>query len=442
MRHVGTRSWRHVGCRVATCRMRPSCAQASKASTHVPSDRVRSTDAPCVAQVRAWMRENPRAMSLAQGIVHWSPPQRAVDKALEAVHGGWANGYGADDGLQELRDALVDKLRQQNGLVDVDVMVTAGANQAFTNVVLTLVDANDHVCLFTPYYFNHLMALQMTGGGENVQVGPSDPNTLVPDLDWLETKLREQSNQAAQAHDGNEDGAKQIKMVVLVNPCNPTGITLPLEVLERAARLCEEHGTWLVVDNTYEDFVYEDAVHRTVEGSHVLNLFSMSKAYGMMGWRIGYIAYPKARADMDLGKELLKVQDTIPICPAVVSQYAALGALEEGSTWVAQYVEGLEKNRRIVRDALMPLGEENIKGGTGAIYYFCKLPERYRNKDQDVARWLVETHGICVIPGSSCGSPGWIRVAYANLEPEACMKAAGRLQKGLEELVKDQGFIV
>eukprot|EP00894_Picocystis_sp_ML_P001855 jgi/Pico_ML_1/52372/g3084.t1 len=388
------------------------------------------------------MRQNPQAKSLAQGIVHWSPPDGAVQTAMDAVHGGFAHGYGADDGLQELREALVDKLRRQNGLVDVEVMVTAGANQAFTNVVLSLVDAADDVCLFAPYYFNHLMALQMTGGAEHVLVGPVRPDTFMPDLDWLETRLQERRPDSNQEQERMEKKEKKIEMVVLVNPCNPTGITMPLEELQRAAQLCHKHGAWLVVDNTYEDFVYEEAVHRTVEGPNVLNLFSMSKAYGMMGWRIGYIAYPKAQPNMDLGKQLLKVQDTIPICPAVVSQYAALGALKAGNTWVAQHVSGLDKNRKIVRDALMPLGEENIKGGNGAIYYFCKLPERYQEKDQEVVQWLVEKHGICVIPGSSCGSPGWIRVAYANLEPEACAEAAGQLKRGLEELVKDQGIIV
>ena len=89
-----------------------------------------------------------------------------------------------------------------------DVMVTAGANQAFTNIVLTLCDAGDRVVLFKPYYFNHLMALQMTGGAAQVVLGPCNPNTLHPDLQWLEQQLR---------------GPDPPKMVVLVNPCNPTG---------------------------------------------------------------------------------------------------------------------------------------------------------------------------------------------------------------------------
>ena len=89
-------------------------------------------------------------------------------------------------------------------------MVTSGANQAFTNIVLTLVDAEDKVVLFKPYYFNHLMALQMTGGGKNVMYGPAGAG-LKPDLDWLENELKSDIPP---------------KMVVIVNPCNPAGSLL------------------------------------------------------------------------------------------------------------------------------------------------------------------------------------------------------------------------
>lgn len=89
-----------------------------------------------------------------------------------------------------------------------EVMVTSGANQAFTNLVLTLLDPSDAAVLFVPYYFNHLMALQMTGGGRSVVYGRCDPYTWQPNLDWLEQAL---------------SGPDPPKMVVLVNPCNPTG---------------------------------------------------------------------------------------------------------------------------------------------------------------------------------------------------------------------------
>ena len=100
-------------------------------------------------------------------------------------------------------------------------------------------------------------------------------------------------------------------------------------------------GAWLVLDNTYEHFVYGDSKHHTIGADNVINLFSFSKAYGMMGWRVGYIAYPDFNGSDSLGSQILKVQDTIPICATQLSQSIALEALSLGRGWVDERVAGL-----------------------------------------------------------------------------------------------------
>ena len=199
----------------------------------------------------------PAPASLAQGIVHWSPPERAIRAAADALASGAVHGYGPDDGLPELRAALAEKLRDENGLAgcargESELMITAGANQAFANLVLALCDAHDAVVLFRPFYFNHAMAVQMAGGARRLVLGPSvvarrggavrdddedaggggGAQELVPDLDWLE---RELDTRAA-------TGAPRVRLVVLVNPGNPTGAMLPRASLERASALCRAHG--------------------------------------------------------------------------------------------------------------------------------------------------------------------------------------------------------
>merc|ERR1712100_317462 len=119
---------------------------------------------------------------------------------------------------------------------------------------------------------------------------------------------------------------------------------MPKQHLERAGAICSRHGAFLAVDNTYENFTYEDEghpPHSCIHGDHIVNIFSFSKAYGMMGWRIGYLAYPPSLHD-----ELMKVQDTIAICPGVANQKAALVALSSGSSWVRERVHGLSANRK------------------------------------------------------------------------------------------------
>lgn len=361
-------------------------------------------------------------LSLAQGIVHWRPPHEALDTATRLIQSDPSiNGYGPAEGLPALRDALTKKIQYQNGIYDNRVMVTAGANQAFTNLVLALCDATDQIVLFKPYYFNHLMAIQMTGGADNVVYGECDPQTLHPDLDWLERQL---------------SSPRPPKLVVVVNPCNPTGVLLSQSEIQRAADLCSRAGSWLILDNTYEQFVYGGRQHHCASGPNIINVFSFSKAYGMMGWRVGYMAYPDVDGRDSLGAQITKVQDTIPICAPQLSQHVALAALQHGDAYVAQQVASLAGNRAALIDALSPLGElggGRVAGGEGAIYLWASLPEGCED-DEAVVAWLIREHGVCVIPGSACGSPGFIRAAYANLQAATCAEAAQRLKGGLELL--------
>jgi hypothetical protein len=154
----------------------------------------------------------------------------------------------------------------------------------------------------------------MTGGADSIRLAPMRPD-LRPDLDWLEAVLlpggsgsgsggggsgRQDEGRGAgsgaQEH-ANGDGAPQPppqapppRVVVLVNPSNPSGILLTRAELDRAADLCGRAGAWLVIDNTYAEFCFEGREHYCPAGPHVVHIFSMSKAFGMMGWRIGAAA--------------------------------------------------------------------------------------------------------------------------------------------------------
>ncbi|EFN55891.1 hypothetical protein CHLNCDRAFT_94487 [Chlorella variabilis] len=397
-----------------------AAARHQQALQPATSQRVLQTDAPCIVKTKKLVATTEGTLSLAQGlpagIVHWQPPPQALKRAAEMANDPAVSAYGPDEGLPALRDALRRKIREENGLEGV-------RQAAFTNVVLALLDASDRVVLFKPYYFNHLMAIQMSGGGANVAYGPRYPASGHPDLDWLAGELA---------------GPAPPKMVVITNPCNPTGVLMSAEEVERAAELCAAAGAWLVLDNTYEalHFVYgEGRRHHCVAAPHVINLSSKTQAFGMMGWRMGYIAYPEAGGGGVLAGELLKVQDTIPVCPTQISQYVALGAVEAGRQWVEEQVGGLAGNRAALIDALSPLGTSNIVGGEGAIYLFAKLPDGCEDDDA-VVEWLVRRHKVCLIPGSSCGRPGHVRAAYANLKPQLCAEAAARLKAGLRELVE------
>ncbi|XP_029118939.2 aromatic aminotransferase ISS1 isoform X2 [Elaeis guineensis] len=443
------------------------------------SKRLLETDTPVMVHIQELIRKAKDPISLAQGVVYWQPPAQALDKVKEIVWDPSTSRYGADEGLPELREALTEKvvacflgcrlvgkfnclllqiafksfylqqgitlrfglgnvlscvtdrqpcslvftlqLRRENKLHKSSVMVTAGANQAFVNIVLTLCDPGDSVVMFAPYYFNAYMSFQMTGI-TNILVGPSNPKTLQPEVGWLEKILSGEGNQPIP------------KLVTVVNPGNPSGAYIPEPILKRISDLCSSAGAWLVVDNTYEYFMYDGLKHSCIEGNHIVNLFSFSKAYGMMGWRVGYIAYPTEVEGF--AAQLLKVQDNIPICASIIGQRLALYSLEVGPEWIGERVQKLVKNRELLVKALAPLGKDAVMGGQGAIYLWAKLPDRFSD-DYEVVRWLVNRHGVVVIPGSASGGPGYIRISFGGLKEADCEVAAERLRRGLEELLRD-----
>ena len=412
------------------------------------SRRAQDTDVPCIVQMQGFLAERegdagaaaPReklfdgpALSLAQGAVYWNPPAACVAEAAARLTDGdgganrEAHAYGGVHGTDELRALLRAKLREENGLDGVDVMVTAGANQACMNAVLTLLDPGDRAVLFRPHYFNHAMALQLA----NVRTVSGDMTPACqPDLRWLRAHF------AAERAERQAVWPPRTRLVVIVNPGNPTGTVVPRATLEEARALCAANGCWLLVDNAYEHFIHDDDApsckdgggesggesggggggggarawgesrpgemyaqvegpgnpswerrnpdknpnqkdkaakavstnpfggestnpfdsppeHACIGGDHVLNVFTMSKSYGMMGWRIGYVAYA-ARAGVR--EQMVKAQDTIAVCPTLLSQYLAEACLRPGGhggpSWVAGRVATLKAPRAACRAAL------------------------------------------------------------------------------------------
>jgi len=398
-------------------------AESSKMKLPELSTRIRNTLDPCVvlmkevvnAHSEKW-KDKGGIYSLAQGIVYWHPPEAAT-RALKEVLENPDNElhlYGPDEGLDELRSVFTHKIEKENHLSNHDIMVTVGANQAYINCVLTLMEPGKKAVVYKPYYFNHVMALQMTLSEEDILMGPTSDKG-VPDVDWLRSQLI---------------GSGNIQMVTIVNPGNPTGVSLPRHILADFVAVCKEAGVWLVLDCTYEYFCTDEApFDGCFNEPHVIHIFSLSKSYALAGYRCGFIALH--RDAENLYGQMLKVQDTIPIAPSRITQMMALGAEKGGgSSWVKQKIQTLSTGRAAILKAVSCL-DQPVMGGSGAMYVMVKLPVA---DDTAVANMLVEEYGVAVIPGSFCGFPGWIRVCYANLPPDRCSQAATRLENGLRSL--------
>jgi aspartate/methionine/tyrosine aminotransferase len=398
------------------------------------SARVLATDAPVIADVRALVESVPGCLSLAQGAVHWAPPPAALDAAATAAADPATSFYGPDLGTPSLRGAVLAALVRDHGLDGsrYRVAITPGANMAVGALALALLDPGDAALSYAPAYFNADMAVQLAGGV--VEHVACDAGWR-PDVAATRARLADPSK-------------PPVRAVYLVNPGNPSGVTVPRAVVDDLVAAAAAAGVWLVLDGTYAAFAPPgDAAFRLPSAPHVIHVGSFSKAYGAAGWRVGWIADPVeagAAAPSDdadpLSGALLKILDTLPIHAAHASQALAAACLSAaGPAWVADRVAALAPSRAAARAALAPL-HPHVWGGD-AIYWWARLPPGCED-DWRVVRWMAAAHRVAVVPGSACGTPGHVRVAFAKPAPGPEFEEAARRLGAACRVLVERGVAV
>ena len=293
-------------------------SSVDKVSVPLQSRRLAAVQTPVIPVVGRWTRETPGAISLGQGMVSYGPPPEALEAARRFGGDAADHRYGPVDGLPSLLAAVERKLAAENGVATRPasrLLVTAGGNQAFMNAILAITDPGDEVILPAPYYFNHHMALVMAGAKPILAATTADYQL---DLDALAAAI-----------------TPRTRAVVTVSPNNPTGAIYPEDDLRAVNDLCRTRGLFHIADEAYQYFTYAGATHfspGSIPGaaSHTISLFSLSKAYGMASWRVGYMVIPDRLWDA-----INKIQDTLLICPPSISQHVALAALNVGRPYAA-----------------------------------------------------------------------------------------------------------
>ena len=383
------------------------------------SIRLKSVQTPIIPVIGELIRQNPGTISLGQGVVWYPPPPQAAAQLAGFLANPALNKYQAVYGIPELVGEIERKLEAENRIEvgkGSSLFVTAGANMAFINVLLSIVDPGDEVILNTPFYFNHEMAIVMANC-RPVLVPTDDRYQLQPRL--IEASI-----------------TPRTKAVVTVSPNNPTGAVYPESVLREVNRICRERGVYHIHDEAYEYFTYDNARHfspGSIAGSadHTISIFSLSKSYGFASWRIGYEVIPD-----HLSGAVNKVQDTVLICPPVVSQYAAVGAMQAGGGWCREKLVALSEVRQIALDLLAGLGDRClVPEADGAFYFLIRLATELPS--MTVVERLIREHRVAAIPGSVFGmSDGcYLRVSYGALQKETVVEGLGRLVAGLQAIL-------
>ncbi len=382
------------------------------------SRRIAAVQSPIIPVVSRWIAETPGTVSLGQGVVSYGPPDSAVD-ALRAFPTDPADHrYGAVEGEPTLLALIEEKLRRENG-IEVSgisrVVVTAGGNQAFMNAILAITDPGDEVILQVPYYFNHEMAIEMAGA------------RVVPVRTDHDCQLDVEAIEAAIT--------ARTRAVVTVSPNNPTGVVYPEASLRAVNDLCRGRGIFHIHDEVYEYFTYGGTLHfspGSIKGAagHTLSLYSLSKAFGMASWRMGYMVIPEVLWDA-----VNKIQDTVLICPPLVSQHVAAAALQVGRSYCNGHVERLNATRVMMAETLSQPGVPcDVPPALGAFYYFLRV---HTSMDPlTMTERLIREHRVAVIPGSAFGaSEGChLRVSYGALDADTAKEGINRLVNGVRDL--------
>jgi len=352
-------------------------------------------------------------INLSQAVPGNAPHEGLLERM--AATAGTAAGaqYGPINGDAALRQAYAAELsRLYEGRIEpADIAVTAGCNLAFFAAMMLLAHRGEAVLLPTPWYFNHQMSLDMLG---------IEPRPL---------PCRPEAGFVPRVEDAEALIDEKVRAIVLVTPNNPTGAVYPAHVIEAFAELCRSRGIYLVIDETYRDFL-PSGMNRahglfTADSwrSHVIQLYSFSKSYAIPGHRVGAVT-----ADARLVEQVAKILDCIQICAPRTAQAALPWAIEELRHWREANRAEINRRAQVFRDALAPLPEWRIDS-VGAYFAYLRHPFPGATAQQ-VAERLASERGVLCLPGSyfGPGQDGHLRVAFANVDADVLAGLTQRLR--------------
>ncbi|HJJ36201.1 MAG TPA: pyridoxal phosphate-dependent aminotransferase [Methanocorpusculum sp.] len=328
----------------------------------------------------------PNAINMGLGQPDFDTPKNIKDAAIRAINDG-KTGYTNNAGLDELRIAIADKLKRENGLSyqKENILVTAGGSGALNAAISSLIEDGEKVVFNNPGFVSYGSLAILAGG-------TPDPVPLLPDLHLDVETLKEHF------------ADKKTKVMVLNSPANPTGMVEKPETIRAVVESAADYGVTVLSDEVYEKFCYGDTkfVSAATFGDNVVTINATSKTYAMTGWRIGFMA-----GSADLVGQAVKIQQYSLACPTSIAQYAALEAYTGDQSSIAVMKKEYEARRNLLINGLHDMGIE-VAMPEGAFYAFPKL-------DVDTVMKIVAAD-VIITPGSAFGTlgEGYARMSYAT----------------------------
>lgn len=383
-----------------------------RAAALSPSETLKIT-----ALAKDLQRAGKSVISLSAGEPDFKTPAHICEAAIQAIRDGH-HGYTVNAGTVELRQAIIDKLKRDNGLdygLD-QIIASNGAKQSVGFAILATVDPGDEVIIPAPYWVSYPEMVKLAEGvSVVVRTRIDDDYKLTPAQ--LEAAI-----------------TPKTKLLILCSPSNPTGSCYSGTELKALGEVLLRHPQVLVLSDEIYEYIVFDAPHVSIATAvpalkdRVLLVNGFSKGFAMTGWRLGYLAATK-----EIAGAVGKIQSQETSAPSTISQFAGTVALNSGLDAVHAMRDAFKERRDFMVGALNAIPGLTCPRPGGAFYVFPDISSYLGGKvatSTDLSLFLMEAVGIATVPGDAFGEPDGIRLSYAcsmaDLE-----EAVRRLRNGL-----------
>ena len=386
---------------------------AARVSRITPSPTLAMT-----ATAKAMAAQGLDVVDFSSGEPDFDTPEPVKAAAEAAIRAGFTK-YTPSSGIDELRQAIIDKLQTEQGLryEKTQVLVSCGAKHSLYNLAEALLEAGDEIIIPTPYWVSYA------------------DQALLNDATPVFLPTSEASGYAINPDDLLRLVTPRTKAIILNSPCNPTGATYDRKTLEAIAAIAVRHKILIISDEIYEKVLYDDATHISIAtlspevAAQTVIINGVSKAYAMTGWRIGYAAGPK-----DLLTAMGNIQSQSTSNPCSISQKAAVAALKLGGPFTEKMVVEFDQRRKVMVERLNQIPGVTCRMPAGAFYAFPNIsgvlgrkgPNGPITSPQELANHLLKEAHVAVVPGEPFGSQHHIRLSYAT--------SMTAIQRGLDRI--------
>ncbi|MCI0919758.1 pyridoxal phosphate-dependent aminotransferase [Sphingobacterium rhinopitheci] len=364
-------------------------------------------------------------ISLSVGEPDFNTPDNVKEAAKKALDENYTR-YSPVPGYPDLRQAIVNKLKTENNL-DYDIsqiVVSTGAKQSLSNVILTLINPGEEVIIPTPYWVSYSEMVTLAEG-KSVFINTDIESDFKITPAQLEAAI-----------------TPNTKLFMFSSPCNPTGSVYSKEELAALVEVFEKYpNIFILSDEIYEHINFVDN-HESIAQfdsikDRVIIVNGFSKAYAMTGWRLGYIA---ANKEIAAANDKLQGQTTSGTCS--IAQRAGITAYNDGLASVMKMKEAFLRRRQLVYNLLNEIPGIKTNLPEGAFYFFPEVSAFFGKQDPDgnvikgsadLALYLLNHGHIATVGGDSFGNDNYIRLSYAAAD-EVLVEALRRMKEALGNL--------